>query len=64
MRRLADLLPSIKAAADKVDNFKLVSASDWGRGPCGARHDLAIVLDGDAVGFEFQGGDEAVQRRR
>ena len=46
---------------DKVDDLEAVAFGECGLRPFGARHDLAIVLDGDAVALESELGDEAIQ---
>lgn len=44
----------LEAAADEVDDFELVAGADLELGPLGARGDLTIKFDGDAVGLEFE----------
>lgn len=44
------------AAADEVDDLEPISFDDRGRGPGRAGDDGAVVFDGDAIGFEREGG--------
>jgi hypothetical protein len=50
------------AAADKVDDFEAVVGGERGVGPLGARDDLAVTLDGDAVRGKTKLGEEPVER--
>jgi len=47
-----------------VDDLEAVAFGEGGLGPFGARDDLTIVLDGDAVALQSELGDEAIQTRR
>ena len=44
-----------------MDDLEAVAFAEGGLRPFGARDDLAIVLDGDAVALESELGDEAIQ---
>ena len=50
------------AAADEVDDFEAVAVRQIGVGPAVARDDVAIALNGDAVGFHAELLDEGGER--
>ena len=54
-------VPLGRAAADEVDDFKLVAVGDRGGGPGGAGDDGAVVFDSDAVRLEGEGSEEIVE---
>jgi hypothetical protein len=51
-------------AAYEVDYFEAVAGFECGFWPCGSWGYGAVVLDGDAVAFETEFGDELIQRGR
>jgi hypothetical protein len=50
--------------ADKVDHLKAVSSGEDRIGPAGARYDLSIVFDGDAVSLKPERCDKVVEACR
>jgi len=47
-----------RSAADEVDDFEFVSGADAGGGPVVTADDGAVLLDGYAITFEFECGNE------
>jgi len=48
----------LRTSADEVDDLEAVAFVERRRGPAVARDDVAVELDGDAVGFHAEGFDE------
>ena len=53
--------PGVCAAADEVYDFETVAVSERCSGPGIARDNFAVVLDGDAVLFEGEGGEKIIE---
>ena len=44
----------VLAAADELDDFVTIARLEASLGPCGAREDFEVALDGDAAGVEAE----------
>ena len=55
-------LPSVASTTDEMDDLEPVAILHGGLRPLGARHDAAVVLDGDAVGLQPHGFHQFRQR--
>ena len=47
----------MKSSPYKVHHFQVISLCKLREGPCFARDNLTIMLNGDAIGLQAQGGE-------